>query len=100
MVICNTTICIDNTILPEWTAWMKSTYIPMIRQTGFFIDVKLMKVLSNTDEGGSSYALMMWCSDMKLFAEFEKQYSRTLDELHNAKYKGLFASFRTMLEEA
>ena len=100
MVVCNTTISIDVAIKQEWIGWMKNSYIPLILETGNFIDVKLLKIHSTEDEGGSSYALMMWCKDMNNYTDFEKQYSRQLDGLHNTKFGGRFASFRTLLEEA
>ena len=99
MVICNTTISIDNSVVEEWTIWMKATYIPLLMNTGSFIDVRLFKVLNNQDQGGSSFALMMMSRDMQTYTDFEAKHARKLDQLHNVKYGSKFVSFRTMLEE-
>ena len=56
MVICNTTISIDNSVKEEWVVWIKKVYIPLLMETGKFIDVRLFKVLNNQDKGGTSYA--------------------------------------------
>jgi len=100
MVICNTTISIDNAVVEEWTSWMKITYIPLLMNTGSFHDVRLLKVHNNQDQGGSSFALMMMSRDMQTYKDFEAKHARKLDQLHNIKYGSKFVSFRTMLEEA
>jgi hypothetical protein len=100
MVICNTTICIDNSVAEEWSLWMKVTYIPLLLNTGSFIDVRLLKVLNNQDQGGTSFALMMMSRDMQTYTDFEAKHARKLDQLHSIKYGTKFVSFRTMLEES
>ena len=100
MVICNTTISIDKAIIGEWTDWMNKTYIPLLMDTGKFIDVRLFKVINNQDQGGISFALMMMCRDKQTYLDFEARHARQLDQLHNVKYGDRFVSFRTMLEEA
>lgn len=99
MVICNTTISIDNQVAEEWSKWMKSTYIPLLMNTGAFSDVRLFKVLNMQDKGGVSYALMLMSRDMQTYTDFEAKHARKLDQLHNIKYGSKFVSFRTMLEE-
>lgn len=100
MVICNTTISIDNLVVEEWASWMQATYIPLLKNTGSFIDVRLFKVLNDQDQGGLSFALMMMSRDMQTYTDFEAKHARKLDQLHNIKYGSKFVSFRTMLEEA
>jgi len=46
MVICNTTISIDSSIQDEWTQWMKTTYIPLILDTGKFVDPPASRFVS------------------------------------------------------
>ena len=100
MVICNTTISIDNAVVDEWISWMNATYIPLLKNTDSFIDVYLLKILSTQDQGGTSFALMMLSRDMKTYTDFETKHAQKLDQIHNLKYGSQFVSFRTMLEEA
>lgn len=99
MVICNTTISIDNSVKEEWVGWIKKVYIPLLMDTGKFIDVRLFKVLNNQDKGGTSYALMFMSRDMATYREFEEKHAQKLDQLHNVKFGGKFMPFRTLLEE-
>ena len=100
MVICNTTISIDISVAQEWKNWMNETYIPLLKNTGSFIDVRLFAVQNDQDEGGITFALMMMSRDLSTYKDFEAKHAKKLDQLHNIKYGSQFVSFRTMLEEA
>ena len=77
MVICNTTISIDISVSQEWKNWMNETYIPLLKNTGSFIDVRLFAVQNDQDEGGITFALMMMSRDLSTYKDFE---AKTLEK--------------------
>lgn len=99
MVICNTTIVVEDSVSSEWEIWMKTHYIQLLKETGCFSNVYLMSVMLDDPQHNKTYALMMHCKDMNTYELFEKKFAARLDGLHISKFNGKFGSFRTLLEE-
>ncbi len=58
MILYNVTVNIDDDVEQDWVSWMKETHIPEVMETGFFVDYKMLKMLSEgQDDTGSTYAI-------------------------------------------
>lgn len=99
MIIYNVTINIDETIHNDWLIWMKTTHIPDVMNTGFFVENKICKVISTQeDETGHTYAIQYTCANMDDLEKYQKKHALKLQQEHLNRYEGKFAAFRTLLE--
>lgn len=97
-IIYNVTLKLDNTILDEWTAWMKDVHIPDVMATGKFETWQMAKVLGDEDPDATTIAIQYRSPDMNTFMEYQQHYATKLQEEHKAKYEGKYFAFRTLLE--
>lgn len=99
MLLYNITIGIDKEIEAEWLLWMKEQYIPVIMQTGMFVDWKIYKVLHDQDENSVSYSVQYFSESIEKVVQFVEQIEPELNKEHQKKYKDRHVAFRTLLEE-
>jgi len=99
MIIYNVTVNIEESVHNDWINWMKTTHIPDVMNTGFFLENKICKVITTQeDETGHTYAIQYTCANMDDLNEYQEGYAPKLQEEHVARYSGKFVAFRTLLE--
>lgn len=99
MIIYNVTVNIEDEVHLDWLNWMKTTHIPDVMKTGFFLENKMCKVLSTQeDETGHTYAIQYTCANMDDLEEYQAKHAPALQKDHLERYQGKFVAFRTLLE--
>ena len=99
MIIYNVTVNIEDDVHEDWITWMKTTHIPEVMSTGYFLENKIAKVLSTQeDETGHTYAIQYTCNSMADLEEYQEKHAPKLQEDHTKRYLGKFVAFRTLLE--
>jgi len=96
MVVYNVTISIDATVADNWLEWMKESHIPDIMATGHFRDSKICRV-HGEEEGGVTFAVMYTAFTEEDLNNYEAKHAPRLQSEFTEKFKGKFASFRTLL---
>jgi hypothetical protein len=96
MYIYNVTVTLEESIHDEWIQWMKETHIPEVMRTGFFLDNKMCKLL--TEELETTYAIQYTFRTMEDLTKYQKEHAPRLQQEHKEKFKDKFAAFRTVLE--
>ena len=99
MMLYNITMGIDKEIEAEWLQWMKNQYIPVVMQTGMFVDWKLYKVLHDQDENSVSYSVQYFSKTIEQVVQFVEQIEPELNKELQKKYKDRHVAFRTLLEQ-
>ena len=100
MVIYNVTINIDEEVEQDWIAWMKETHIPEVMQTGYFIESRMMKMLSEApDETGKTYAIQYMAESLADVETYLENAAPKLQKQSIIRYGTKMAAFRTVLEE-
>ena len=97
MIIYNVTINIENDVREEWLAWMKSSHIPDVMKTGYFLENKICKVLVE-EEQGTTYSIQYTCANMKDLEEYRQLHAPRLQKEVADKFPNKFVAFRTLLE--
>lgn len=97
MIIYNVTINIDAQVHEEWLEWMKNIHIPEVMSTGYFLENRFSRVLSDDPEG-ITYSVQYLCNSMADYEEYKKTHASTLQKKHSEKYANRFVAFRTLLE--
>jgi hypothetical protein len=97
-IIYNVTSHVEHSIEQEWLNWMKNVHIPEVIQTGLFLEYKLLKLVSEESEGGTSYAVQYLLNDVKDFLNYSENYAPALRQKSLDKYGEKVIAFRTLLE--
>lgn len=96
MVVYNVTISIDQSSADEWLEWMREVHIPDVMNTGHFRDSKICRV-HGEEEGGTTFAIMYTAKSQQDLDEYQEKHAPKLQLEHSNRFKGKFASFRTLL---
>ena len=96
MYIYNVTVTLDDSIHKEWLEWMHETHIPDVMRTGFFVENKICKLI--TEEKETTYAIQYTFRAMDDLNKYQKEHAPRLQQEHKDKFKDKFAAFRTILE--
>ena len=97
MIIYNVTINIDGQVHEEWLDWMKNVHIPEVMSTGYFLENRFSKVLSDDPEG-ITYSVQYLCNCMKDYEDYKSNHAPALQKKHTEKFANRFVAFRTLLE--
>lgn len=100
MIIYNTSYLIDNSIEKEFCEWMKTKFIPLLKETGTFTGSYFCKVMVATDDEGLTYSLQLLFKTKELFTKYHNSFEPRVKAVFQAKYKTEVMSFSSLLEEA
>ena len=100
MILYNVTVNIDKDVEQDWIAWMKETHIPEVMDTGFFIEHRMMKMLSQEeDETGITYAIQYMAETLGHLETYLNTVAPKIQKKSIIRYGTKLAAFRTVLEE-
>ncbi|NIJ55893.1 DUF4286 family protein [Dyadobacter arcticus] len=100
MIIYNITINISYDAEKDWLHYMKTIHIPQILSTGVPLECKLLRLLTEIDNEGSTYTTQFSFLTMEDFLAYQTHYQADFQERHHELYAGKYVSFRTLLEDA
>jgi len=99
MLLYNITYNIDKNEEQDFLEWMKNVHIQEVMITGFPKSYKVLKLLTEIDNGGVTYSIQYNFDSQNGFEVFENDY---LDDLHakvDSRYRGKYVHFASLLEE-
>ena len=100
MVLYNVTVNIDEDVEQDWIEWMKETHIPEVMETGYFIEYRMMKMLTESqDETGRTYAIQYLADTLTHVETYLENAAPKLQKKAIIRYGTKMAAFRTVLEE-
>lgn len=100
MIVYNITVNISYQAEKDWLHYMKSVYIPEIVATELPLECKLLRLLTEIENEGSTYTTQFTFRTMEDFLAYQTHFQPTLQERHHDLFNGQYVSFRTLLEEA
>jgi len=99
MILYNVTVGIDKEVESDWLEWMRSKHIPDVMATGMFTSYKMFKVLSQEEEGSTSYSVQYFAETVEDVVKYLDHFSAPLVREHLDRYKDRHVAFRTLLEQ-
>lgn len=99
MLLYNITYNIDKSEAQDFLNWMQNVHIHKVMITGFPKLFKILKLLTEIDNGGVTYSVQYNFDSKDSFEVFENNY---LDDLHDEvdkRYRGKYVHFASLLEE-
>lgn len=98
MIYYNETYHVQEDILEEWIQWMVKTHLPNILRTGYFTQGRLLRIKSEQDQGGYSFAVQLVASSQSILEEYKSKEERQFQQTHLQKYADKALIFRTELQ--
>jgi hypothetical protein len=98
MILYSITFNVENVIHEQWFNWLKSVQIPPILLSGLVADYKIMRMLDEHDNGGTTYSCQLFMNDLADVAQYENEYEAPFMAAVEQNYKGQYVMFKTLLE--
>lgn len=98
MIYYNETYHIQDDILQEWLQWMVKTHLPEILRTGYFTQGRVLRIQSDQDMGGYSFAVQLVADSQAILDEYKAEHEARFHQLHLDKYADKALIFRTELQ--
>jgi hypothetical protein len=99
MLIHNITYNIDTNLETDFLNWMREVHIPNVMLTGFPKSFKVMRLLTEIDNGGSTFSVQYNFDSIEGFEVFENEYFDDLNAAVNERYQGKYVFFASLLDE-
>ena len=98
MNLYNITFNIEPEIQADWHSWMKSKYLPYAMETNLFLDVKIYRLLNETENQGLTYSVQFFSDSLENVNKYLEAYAPEIMNSHNQAFKYKHVSFMTILE--
>ena len=100
MYILNTTFHVDNRVRRDFLDWARKVYMPAAIDTGLFGSARLLRVLTDTDPEGVSFALQMDCESISEARRWHDETATLLRDDMSQRWGDKVLFFTTYLKEA
>ena len=98
MILYNITFNIEIEIENEWLTWMREYYFNYVLGTDLFFDVKLFRLLNETENDGLTYSVQFFTDSLDKVELYLEKYAKKIVDTHNEAFKYKHVSFMTLLE--
>lgn len=98
MILYNVTINVAPDIEMDFLDWMRETHIPEVMATGIFVEHKFCRLIQQSDDGSTNYAIQYFTESLAKMQEYESKYAAALRAKTQERYKDKALAFRTLLE--
>ena len=100
MYILNTTFHVDNRVCRDFLDWARKVYMPAAIDTGLFGSARLLRVLTDTDSEGVSFALQMDCESISEARRWHDETATLLRDDMSQRWGDKVLFFTTYLKDA
>ena len=98
MIIYSITFAIDESIEKDWVQYMKSIYIPILMNRGYFTEFQHTRIIP--EQGlDLAFNIQLTCESTETLTRYINEKKEKDDMKLQQKYNGKFASFFTKLEK-
>ena len=98
MILYNITFNIEPEINQQWLDWMKRHYYTYVLGTDLFFDVKLFKLLNETENEGITYSVQFFTDTLDKAEIYLEKFAPSIVARHNEAFRYKHVSFMTLLE--
>lgn len=99
MIIFNTTFHVDDSVHDDYLGFIREIYIPRASESGFLRDGRLARILSQTGEPGTNYALQFRTKNGETLDLWMEQTGSRLGQELVKRFGSKVAGFVTLMEE-
>lgn len=100
MILYNTTYSVANDVAGDWLRWMKTNHIPAMLATGLPVGHKMLRLLTEIDNGGMTYSVQLDFTAMEDYFTYQTRHADAMQQRIHDRFANQFVSFDTLLEDA
>lgn len=97
MFIYNITFLVDESIAPEWLDQIKTNYIAMVLETGFFQSHQLLQVTDSPNEG-LTYCLQFRTEEISSLQSYQNLYAPQIESEHQQLFVNQVVTFSSIMK--
>lgn len=98
MILYSITFSVENPVHEKWFNWMKNIQIPPLLLSGLIAEYKILRLLNEHDNGGTTYSCQFFMNDMTDVEKFENEFEVPFISEVDKNFKAQFVMFKTLLE--
>jgi hypothetical protein len=98
MFLYNVTVNIEDEVHGDWLDWMRQTHIPDVMATGCFVANRMLKVLSELENNGTTYSIQYYFNRMEDYHRYQDRFAPTLQLETKKRFGEKYVAFRTLLQ--
>jgi len=99
VIIQNITYSINKDLEQEFLDWIQNVHIQNVMITGFPKSYKIMRLLTEIENGGATFSIQYNFDNLNSFEAFEREYFDDLNHEVDKQYRGKYVFFPSLLEE-
>lgn len=100
MILYNTTYSVASEVEQSWLDWMKTVHIPAILATDLPVNYRLLRLLTELDNGGITYSVQLDFRAMEDYFAYQNLHADAMQQRIQDRFANQFVFFDTLLEEA
>lgn len=97
-LIINETTMVSPAYQGQWLEWMLDTHIPTILGTGCFFKYRVVKIMTEDESEGTTYAVQFFAETYAQYDEWLRLHSEAFREKAVLKWGAEAISFITVME--
>lgn len=99
MIVYNVTCHISADMEAEWLTWMRAEHLPEVMNSGCFLEVKMMRLLTQADDDeGINIAVQYTAKSMADYERYREYFAPALQAKTREKYGDRVLAYRSLLE--
>ncbi len=98
MIIYNVTVKVDESIKPEWLAWLKGEHIPDMVATGCFTHAVILQLLEVDNSEGPTFAIQYHSESKGLYNNYIENHAPAMRQKSFDKWGDKFIAFRSVMQ--
>ncbi|WP_114782847.1 DUF4286 family protein [Botryobacter ruber] len=98
MILYNITVNVENSVADEWLEWMTEVHIPEVMRTGFFLRNQICRLLTEIENGGTTYAVQYHCRNLDDLEEYQRTHAAEMQARQLKRYGESALAFESVLE--
>lgn len=99
MIIYNTSYLVDKAMEKDFCEWMKTKFIPLLKETGTFTSSYFCKVMVATEDEGLTFSLQLLFKSEELFNKHLTSFEPRTKAVFEAKFRNQVMTFSSLLVE-
>jgi len=97
MILYNITQVVSDEKAQQYIDWLQITYLPLLRNSTYFHDVKLFKIIDSPNEG-QSFSLQLFTPSIENIDSFKTSLLNILYEKMQHDFNGHLLIFDTVMQ--
>ncbi len=98
MILYSITYNVEQEIHQEFITWMKTFFIPKMKDTGLVQEHKILRLLTEIEGQGITYSFQFYLNSMQAYLKYENNHLESIQGEILKRFNDKCVSFSTILD--